>query len=147
MKDKFSRLGIDLSKGSFGLIDSFDGCEHKNSEEGITSITSFSSTLFSHKTFMVGYSTNQTSNILTWQQFLGKEKDINVISSLKEHYQDRLELQKSLIAGGNKVNFYDLHDGKILYILTQHSLFTRKHHPYLLCSCGRGDGVVTPNHQ
>ena len=42
---------------------------------------------------------------------------------------------------------YDLHDGKVLYLLTQHSLFNRKHYPFLLCKCQRGAGVKDPNHK
>ena len=32
---------------------------------------------------------------------------------------------------------YDVHDGKMLYNLLQHSLWNRKHHPFLLCKCQR----------
>ena len=35
-----------------------------------------------------------------------------------------------------------MHDGKMLYMLTQHSLYSRKFHPFLLCKCHRSDGVV-----
>ena len=33
----------------------------------------------------------------------------------------------------------------MLYLLTQHSLWNRKFHPYLLCQCGKGTGVT--NHR
>ena len=53
----------------------------------------------------------------------------------------------------NKVNhssigdyhYYNMHDGKMLYLLTQHSQWNRKHHPFLLCTCKKGEGVV-PSH-
>ena len=45
------------------------------------------------------------------------------------------------------MNLYDLHDGKMLYCLTQHSLWNRKYHPFLLCKCKRGEGVKDSNHQ
>ena len=41
--------------------------------------------------------------------------------------------------------YYDLHDGKMLYLLTQHSVWNRKEHPFLLCECGRGEGVINNN--
>ena len=41
---------------------------------------------------------------------------------------------------------YDMHDGKMLYALTQHSAYNRKYHPFLLCKCGPGDGVRDPSH-
>ena len=46
-----------------------------------------------------------------------------------------------------KVSFFELHDGKMHYLLTQHSLFNRKHKPFLLCKCMRGAGVVDPDHK
>ena len=49
--------------------------------------------------------------------------------------------------GKPKYFMYDMHDGKMLYLLTQHSLFNRKHHPFLLCNCKRGAGVQDGNHQ
>ena len=42
---------------------------------------------------------------------------------------------------------YDLHNDKMLYLLIQHSLFNRKYHPFILCSCARGEGVVNSNHK
>ena len=46
----------------------------------------------------------------------------------------------------SNISYYDLHDGKMLYLLTQHSLWNRKHHPFLLCTCMRGEGVINDNH-
>ena len=42
--------------------------------------------------------------------------------------------------------YYDLHDGKMLYLLTNHSLWNRKHNPFLLCTCDRGEGVRNTEH-
>ena len=48
MEQKFLRLRLSLDqKRPIGVIDSFDGAEHKNSDEGITSVVSFISILFS----------------------------------------------------------------------------------------------------
>ena len=35
----------------------------------------------------------------------------------------------------------------MLYLLTQHSLFNCKHFPFLLCTCGRGEGVINEDHE
>ena len=43
--------------------------------------------------------------------------------------------------GGKKVYTYDIHDEKMLYMLTQHVLYNRKFHPFLLCKCMRRAGV------
>ena len=39
-----------------------------------------------------------------------------------------------------------MHDGKILYILTQCSLYNRKRHPFILCTYKRGNAVRDPNY-
>ena len=44
------------------------------------------------------------------------------------------------------ISYYDLHDGKMLYLLTQYSLWNRKHHPFLLCGYMRDEGVINNSH-
>ena len=39
-------------------------------------------------------------------------------------------------------DFLHVSDGKFLYALTQHSLFNRLFHPYLLCRCGRMESAT-----
>ena len=48
---------------------------------------------------------------------------------------------------GRKVSFYEVHDGKILYALTAHSTWCCLYHPFALCSCQRGEGVVDLDHK
>ena len=43
--------------------------------------------------------------------------------------------------------YYEMHDGKMICALTQHSQWSRKVHPFLLCACQRGKGVTDPNHE
>ena len=40
-----------------------------------------------------------------------------------------------------------MHDGKMLYLLTQHCQWNVKHHPFLQCKCARGEGVKNPDHE
>ena len=37
---------------------------------------------------------------------------------------------------------FDAHDGKMMHNLTQHSQWSRKHHPYLWCKCMKGESVM-----
>ena len=39
-----------------------------------------------------------------------------------------------------------MHDGKIVYALIQRALWNRKHTPFLLCKCKRGDAVRNADH-
>ena len=48
---------------------------------------------------------------------------------------------------GCNVDYIDLHDGKMLYLLTQNSLWNRRHHPFLLFKCKRGEGGVDQTHE
>eukprot|EP00957_Ditylum_brightwellii_P201515 15326030-Ditylum_brightwellii.AAC.1 len=48
------------------IIDSYDGAQHLETENGATSVLSFSSTVFSEATINGGMSTSSPSNILTW---------------------------------------------------------------------------------
>ena len=50
------------------------------------------------------------------------------------------------LISNNKILFYDIHDGKMLYLLTQHSLFNHRHHPFILCTCKRGEGLNDSDH-
>ena len=89
-------------------------------------------------------------NILTWQQLNGTENYSNMMPAVKNYFFEKGELydnKKSIhYLTNNNISYYDLHDGKILYLLTQHSLWNRKHHPFLWCTCMRGEGVKNANH-
>ena len=43
-----------------------------------------------------------------------------------------------------EIIIYNLHDGKIFYFLTKHSLFNCKHHPVPSYTCKREEGVSNP---
>lgn len=79
---------------------------------------------------------------------IGKEDPVHVLKSIKDYYFQKLQLRQSLQREGEGKNamLFDMHDGKMLYILTGHSLWNRKHFPFLLCTCARADGVKDTNH-
>ena len=63
--------------------------------------------------------------------------------------------RKSFVEGSLKVGnhsssnvwVYDVHDAKMLYSLTQHSQWNRKHNPFLVCKCNRNTGLDDENHK
>ena len=92
---------------------------------------------------MQSSSTAESFNILTWQQILADEKLENItpaVESICEEKKKLVEKASSIVDGCN-FNFYDMHDAKMLHLLTQHSSWSRKNHPFLLCKCQRGEGV------
>ena len=78
--------------------------------------------------------------ILTCQQMLGDEKPQNIFQEIQEVFETKKEMRK------DDHLFYNLHDGKMMYNFTQHSLFNRKYNSFLLCTCNRGASVMDSNH-
>ena len=146
------------------IIDSFDGAQTSNQvrneidstvvvpnentskSKSVTNVISYSSIL--HSPCLINSEdckAGSSKNIITWQQMNGKESSERVLKSVRPHYSSK---RKFMETNGNSTKFasYDMHDGKMLYLLTQHGLWNRKHHPFLLCKCGRGEGVQKENH-
>ena len=126
------------------VIDSFDGAEHLRSKKNITNIISFSTSLHCPSWILEGkVSAGSSLNILTWQQIMASENHTTIMCAVQSYFQQRKRLSDELVT--KSYHFYDLHDGKMLYLLTQHSMWNRKNRPFLLCSCERGEGVKNNN--
>ena len=147
MRNKHAERGTKIADNEQTIvIDSFDGAEHLKSKKKVTSLISFSSTMFTpnqmnKKQVTVGSSLN----ILTWQQIRGVENLSVMLPSVNDHYRKKGELYTDTQM--KYTLLYDMHDGKMLYLLTHHSLWNRKKHPFLLCQCERGAGVRDKNHK
>ena len=82
----------------------------------------------------------------------GEEKANVVVPALESQYRSMCAIvekedKDERLIPDSKLFFFELHDGKMHYLLTQHSLFNRKHYPFLLCKCQRGQGVKDINHK
>ena len=66
---------------------------------------------------------------------------------LQDVYKQKKELRETGIDGAPKIYFYKMHDGKMIYAMTQHSTWGRQHNPFLLCDCNRGAGVKSTSHK
>ena len=145
-------MTVNNEKETMIIIDSFDGAEtsngnHSNSETNYSNIISYSSIMHSPSSVNNGIATAGSSkNILTWQQTRGKESVELVLASVNDHYKSKQKL-KETEGNNDKYATYEMHDGKMLYTLTQHSLWNRKYHPFLLCKCRRGAGIKDTSHQ
>ena len=88
---------------------------------------------------------------------IGAETSANMLPAIQPIFERKKEIWEkgcdvnsstcTIINKDSNITMYDLHDGKMLYLMTQHSLFNRKHHPFLLCQCQRGEGVQNANHE
>ena len=69
-------------------------------------------------------------NILTWQQVKGIETHEIMMKSTASYYKQKKIIREEASSNGKRQNysFYDLHDGKMLYLLIQHSVWNRKEH-------------------
>ena len=81
-------------------------------------------------------------DILTWQQMRGAEKPCNIFPAVNDYMLEKFEMRKKMSDMERKrIKFYEPHNGKMLYLLTQHSLYNWKYHPFLLCTCACGAGL------
>ena len=70
---------------------------------------------------------------------MAKETWPNVKQLVENHYSERQNAIKDTNEKyGCNLQCYDIHDGKMLYLLTQHSAWNRRHHPFILCKCKKG---------
>ena len=131
-------------KGKIIVLDSYDGANHKRD----SSVISFSSQMTSSTIVKNTVGAGSSLNILTWMQLEAAEKAANLFPVIKSIYKEKHELREKQAELETEVKycFQDVHDGKMAYSLTQHSLFNRKYNPFLLCSCNRGDGVKNVDH-
>ena len=142
---KIERSQIELNNEIL-VIDSYDGALHPNRKKDESSIISFSSQLVSSQIMQLpGYTAGNSKHILTWQQLKGDEKPKNIFPSIRSYFNEKKEMRKNKVS--NKYTFLELHDGKMLYMLCQHSLYNRRNFPFLLCSCSRGAGVKNGDHE
>ena len=88
----------------------------------------------SDKTIIDGASPAQSMNILTWQQMIGEENRTNLFPAIQKILEDIEKLKSEGFSDlpDTKFSYYELHDGKMLYLLTQHSLFNQKHFPFFM---------------
>lgn len=143
MAQKHDQHGVKVDEEDMIMISSYDGANIIQSSKTKYSVISYSSSVFNastinEKTITAG----QTYNILTWQQVLGKlilSRDINVCQMNHNIFEDT--------STKKKINCYDCHDGKMIYLLPQCSLWKNKHHPFIICKCRRNIGVQQNDHK
>ena len=66
-----------------------------------------------------------------------------MILAVKQYFKKKkvLVLRSINNASSIKFRFCNLHNSKMLYLLTQDSMQNRKFRPFFICNCSRGDGV------
>ena len=129
------------------LLNCFDGAESIKTEKELKGVISFSSQmLFPSLVQKKEQNAGSSFNILTWMQLVGKEELSVLQPCMKQYLADRREVfegrMKPTVLPNSKVWTYDVHDGKFLYLITQHSMWNRKNQPFLMCKCRRGNDKV-----
>ena len=136
-------------EGNIIILDNYDGAENLKNAKSKTGIVSYNSQMFSSSTMDSGSSPAESFNILTWQQVVGTEKFQNIIPAINDIFKCKRDIMndENELVSGCKVYLYEMHVGKMLYNLTQYSLYNRKNFPHLLCKFHRGDGVKYREHE
>ena len=146
---------IDFKSGSepVGIINCCDGANHEMTRAKEASLITSSIAMFSGTSINKNkMNVSNPKSILTILQAQAKVSWFN-LEQLLEGYYDEVN-DDSLLKGfidyskAVEVEFYNLHDAKMLYLLTQHSTWSRKHHPFSPCKCKRGEAVFNgKNHK
>ena len=123
---------------NIGFMNCFDGANHMVTKDASVPIISFNAQMFSNDIIYNSSATN-SRNIFTCQQAISKETWTNMKYLVEEHHNERKKVIE-LIRRKYGVSFqiYDIHDRKMLYMLSQYILYNRKSHPFLLCKCKEG---------
>jgi hypothetical protein len=86
----------------------------------------------------LGIQPSSSKWIMTHGQINGKESPCVLKHLMKNGFEEwHLIQEKNKI----KIPFYDLGDGKNVYMMTGHSQWNSTHHPFVSCKCKRGEGV------
>ena len=138
MKIHKKRYDSNLCNKNIGMLNSFDGANHLHTENGKTPIISCNAQLFSRQALDMGLFA-ASKDIFTHTQAMGNEDFGTMKPIVEEHYQQRDKVIDAINKEeGCTLRCYDVHDGKMLYLLSQHSSYNRKHKPMLMCNCERG---------
>ena len=140
------KCGIDFKSGSepVGVINCCDGASHEMTRAKEANVITRFIAMFSGRSINRNKMlVSNPKSILTLLQAQAKESWFNVEQLLGKYYDEvnNDSLLKGVIDDDKSVEFYNLHDGKMLYLLTQHSQWSRKHHPFLSCKCKKGKAV------
>ena len=139
MERKFSSRGTRIYSPSNPLvIDLINGAKRQQSKNKVTSVISFSLSLICPKLLKDGTVTAGSSKSpLTWKQARGPESISSMTPLFESYFESKKVLSRNAKNVPDRSNYfhYELHDGKMLYLMTQYGLFSRKNSPFLLCSC------------
>lgn len=93
--------------------------------------------------FKKDITTATSSKILTWQQVMTNKKIETIFPIMMELYEEQKLLQKSSrsIIVGCCFYFYQMYDVKLIYLLSQHTHWSRNMKAFLLYNCDKGDRV------
>ena len=140
-------LGIDIWEKKKSTIEnkvivlfSADGAAHQVSQEGDSNVITVNLNIVNSLLLSHGVTSTQSHHILTVMQVVGAEKS-DLCCSIFYPFLEEIKLfdvtQLPIKYHHLAFYFYNINDTKMLYSLSQHSLFTRKGFPYLQCICCR----------
>ena len=146
MIDKYLLIGWKV-KGKMLVIDSFDGAVHSSTNTKDSGSVLYSTLLFHPDYCMNGVSLATSTFLLTWMNSLTGESRETLFPLLIPIYKKQQLLQsKATIRPGCTFSYYQMHDTKFVYTLTQHTRWAASKSPYLLCECNKGEAVGNDKH-
>ena len=78
-----------------------------------------------------------------------KEEVKNIFPVVRDMFESKkiMKEKNNKSEDHSKYVFKEVHDEKMMYLLTQHLLVNRKYNQFLLCSCNWGAGVIDSEHE
>ena len=145
--EKHKQVNIHYADDVFTLC-AFDGAMMRTGSHKLVNMITYSTCIFSKVLQAAGFTTANSSIILTWQQVHGQETNKIVHASVKDHYEEKAEAYNNMkdIFGENCTWYpYDCHDLKMLYCLLGKVNWNNQYGSNLLCGCNKREGVVDNN--
>ena len=144
---KHKQVNMHYADDVFTLC-AFDGAMMRTGSHKLVNMITYSTCIFSKVLQDAGFTTANSSIILTWQQVHGQETNTIVHASVKDHYEEKAEAYKNMKdIFGEKCTYYpyDCHDLKMLYCLVGKVNWNNQFGSNLLCGCNKRQGVVNNN--
>ena len=101
-------------------IDSYDGAVHTSTNTKESGIVSYDSQLFHYSFYDHNITTVTSSNILTWMQSMIDESRETISPIMISIYEAQkiLRAASTTIILGCTFSYYQIHDTKLIYLLT-----------------------------
>ena len=122
------------------LLSADESC-HQDTKEGYSNVITCNVSIIGDRLLQNGFTSTQSQHILTTMQVVADEH-LDVCMHIFHDFMKNINNLNVDQLPSNyhhlQIEFQVINNGKMIYALSQHSLYSRKCHPYCICKCKRG---------